>query len=111
MGITEYSGLVMGKHHKSTEGQTVCVDIERAVHKRSEKKKEGGGILKTTEMHQGSADEIYPNYREISCALCSADIAQIDATEPYVVPERGETDPGADPGNETNPGNETDSDG
>merc|ERR1712176_706777 len=69
---TEYSGLVMGKAYSQSVGQTVCVDTERALHKRSVKHDDNGGLLYTTDMQQGSSDEIYPHDREVSCAVCSS---------------------------------------
>merc|ERR1712136_269497 len=71
---TEYSGLIMSTYYTQYKGESVCVDIERAVHSRSSAYNHGGGYLYTTEMEAGSSDEyLYPANSELACAVCSGE--------------------------------------
>merc|ERR1712048_271907 len=69
---TEYYGLIMATHYTQRKSEFVCVDWERAFHAKSHNGDQNGGLLYTTELEQGSADDImYGHDRELSCALCS----------------------------------------
>ena len=75
---TEYSGLVMSQWYSSAQKtqENACVDREREMRPNSVAGHLGGDSLGarlyTTEMRGGSSDEaLYPQYREVACAVCS----------------------------------------
>jgi hypothetical protein len=73
----EYNGLVMGTHYSQRKSEHVCVDYERMGHARSDAGNQDGGLLYTTEMQGGSADEAaYPHDLEVGCAVCSAPVGE-----------------------------------
>jgi len=70
---TLYSGLVMANKYTQRKGEFICVDVERAAHSASSDNDDNGGLLYTTEMQAGSADEVqYPTDVEVGCSVCAA---------------------------------------
>lgn len=66
-----YTGLVMSTHHGQQKAENLCVDLEHAAHAASSDANHNGGLLYTTEMEKGSADEAaYPHNREVGCTMC-----------------------------------------
>jgi len=73
----EYNGLVMGPHYSQRRSESVCVDYARQGHAKSDAGNQDGGLLYTTEMQGGSADEAaYPHDLEVGCAVCSAPLGE-----------------------------------
>jgi len=69
---TEYYGVIMASHYGQQKSEFICVDWERAFHKTSNSGSQNGGLLYTTEMEGGSADQLkYGTDRELSCAVCT----------------------------------------
>jgi len=69
---TEYYGVIMASHYSQRKSEYICVDWERAFHKTNNNGNQNGGLLYTTEMEAGSADElVYGRDRELSCAVCT----------------------------------------
>ena len=70
---TEYSGIAMGEYYTHTRRKTICVDPLREVHHASSYADNNNNRLYPTEMRAGASDEsLYPEYRELACAVCSA---------------------------------------
>jgi hypothetical protein len=68
-----YTGVIMGNHYSQATGESVCVDLERAMHPGSSNSDDNGGLLYTTEVQQGSAHEgWYPHDVEAGCTVCVA---------------------------------------
>merc|ERR1712224_809644 len=69
---TVYYGVIMASHYSQQKSEYICVDWERAIHSTSSNSNHNGGLLYTTEMEPGSADElVYGKDRELSCAVCT----------------------------------------
>merc|ERR1712048_415513 len=68
---TVYWGVTMADHYTHTKSEYICVDWERAFHKRSSSSSQNGGLLYTTEVEKGSADGVYGHDTEVSCAVCA----------------------------------------
>jgi len=91
---TEYSGLIMSNFYSQYKGESVCVDLARAIHRRSESANHDGGLLYTTEMEPGASDEtLYPPNIELACAVCSHDELVLDACSICTGPESIEPEP------------------
>jgi hypothetical protein len=67
-----YYGLIMATHYSQKKSEFVCVDWERAIHSTSSNSNHNGGLLYTTELEQGSADNAYQHDVELSCAVCAS---------------------------------------
>jgi hypothetical protein len=71
--VKVYEGLIMSSHYNEYKSESVCVDIERAVHAGSSTSNDDGGRLYTTEMEEGSSHESwYPHNIELGCTICAA---------------------------------------
>merc|ERR1711937_1057471 len=72
----EYYGLIMADRYTHQKSEYICVDWERAAHKRSSNSNHNGGLLYTTEMqtagHSSGDEQQYGHDRELSCAVCSS---------------------------------------
>ena len=70
----------MGSRYGQRKSESVCVDMERAVHAGNElynggpsNRNHNGGFLCTTEVEQGAAHEgWYPSNTEVGCTVCAA---------------------------------------
>ena len=72
--ITQYSGLVMSSRTMYYKAESICVDLERALHSTSVKNTNAGTRLCTTEFvsnKQVSNDQGYTDNREVACAVCA----------------------------------------
>ena len=70
---TQYSGMIMTSRTANYKTEFICVDHQRAVYATNDSKSLRGGKLYLTEMLSGAMDEIkYPKFRELACAVCSA---------------------------------------
>jgi len=81
--LTLYTGFIMAERYTHHKGEFICVDSERAVLPNSDGGNQNGGLLYTSEMEEGSADEeLYPHNVEVGCSVC---VAQVEAQEvPWV---------------------------
>ena len=71
---TQYTGLIMSSSSDvSNKAENICVDLARAVHPGSRRADfKYFSKIYTSEMFAGAADEsAYPEYREVTCAVCS----------------------------------------
>ena len=65
-----YTGVIMATHYTHEASESVCVDLERAVHAGSSNSNNNGGLLYSTEVEQGSAHEgWYPHNVEAGCTV------------------------------------------
>ena len=72
--VTQYSGLIMASGAKFYKMESICVDLERAVHSTSNSALTSSAKLFTTEFvssEKATDDQVYTDYREVACAVCS----------------------------------------
>jgi hypothetical protein len=93
-----YTGLIMSEKYTHQKGEYLCVDLERAYYGEAPSEDErpsdhNGGLLYTTEMEQGSADEYaYPHNREVGCTVCGIPAKSVDAGGVVAITPGSETD-------------------
>ena len=71
---TQYSGLVMASRMADFKTETICVDLDRALHSTSQTKSGWSANLHTTEFHskpKAINEKVYTNFREVACAVCA----------------------------------------
>ena len=71
--ITQYSGLVMSSARQFDKAESVCVDLQRAVHPASDKTSQAAVKLYSTEMFTNlkPLSGLYHPWREVACVVCS----------------------------------------
>jgi hypothetical protein len=91
-----YTGLIMGEKYDHKKSENICVDLERAYYVEAEDseldRNDNGGLLYTTEVKEGSADEsAYPNDREVGCTVCGIPAKSVDADGVMTITSASET--------------------
>ncbi|CAK0844604.1 unnamed protein product [Prorocentrum cordatum] len=89
-----YTGLIMSERYTHWKGESICVDLERAYHGESSVSDDNhnGGLLYTTEMELGSADEYaYPHNRELGCTVCGIPAKNVDPDGVVTITPESET--------------------
>jgi len=66
-----YTGVIMANRYTEYKSESVCVDLERAVHAGSSTSDQNGGRLYTSELEHGSAHGgWYQHDIELGCTVC-----------------------------------------
>jgi len=89
-----YTGLIMSEKYDHRKGEFICVDLERDYVGEAAQSDDNhnGGLLYTTEMEQGSADEYaYPHDREVGCTVCGIPGKSVNADGRVTVTPESET--------------------
>jgi len=89
-----YTGLIMSEKYDHKKGEFICVDLERDYVGEAAQSDDNhnGGLLYTTEMEQGSADEYaYPHDREVGCTVCGIPGKSVNADGRVTVTPESET--------------------
>jgi len=89
-----YTGLIMSEKYDHKKGEFICVDLERDYVGEAAQSDDNhnGGLLYTTEMEQGSADEYaYPHDREVGCTVCGVPAKSVNADGAITVTPASET--------------------
>ncbi|CAK0799656.1 unnamed protein product [Prorocentrum cordatum] len=86
-----YTGLIMSEHYTHRKSEHICVDLDREYVGEADQSDDNfnGGLLYTTEMEQGAADEYaYPHDREVGCTVCGIPAKSVNADgEVTIMPE------------------------
>jgi len=89
-----YTGLIMSEKYDHRKGEFICVDLERDYVGEAAQSDDNhnGGLLYTTEMEQGSADEYaYPHDREVGCTVCGVPAKSVSSEGVVTVTTASET--------------------
>jgi len=89
-----YTGLIMSEKYDHRKGEFICVDLERDYVGEADQSDDNhnGGLLYTTEMEQGAADEhSYPHDREVGCTVCGIPGKSVNADGRVTVTPESET--------------------
>jgi len=89
-----YTGLIMSEKYDHRKGEFICVDLERDYVGEAAQSDDNhnGGLLYTTEMEQGAADEYaYPHDREVGCTVCGIPGKSVNADGRVTVTPESET--------------------
>jgi len=89
-----YTGLIMSEKYDHQKGEFICVDLERAYVGEADQSDDNhnGGLLYTTEVEHGSADEYaYPHDREVGCTVCGVPAKSVSSEGVVTVTTASET--------------------